>query len=151
MERNPLHNRLGTYIVIFQNDTRSSIAVGRWGVLIAYPGYYSYIGSAFGPGGVRARVRRHCRTEKPVRWHVDYLSGVMHPFEAWYSYAPFHLEHLWSRSFAAMSGATPIKGFGCSDCNCDTHLYFMAKKPALLKFKSTAGGSVQSCRLHPIP
>jgi len=49
------------------------------------PGYYIYIGSAFGPGGVRARMLRHLRADKPKHWHIDYLrefcySHLLHTF-----------------------------------------------------------------------
>jgi len=37
------------------------------------PPRYAYGGSAYGPGGLRARIRRHLRAEKPLRWHVDRL------------------------------------------------------------------------------
>lgn len=37
-------------------------------------GRYVYCGSAYGPGGIAARVRRHCRTDKKLRWHVDHLT-----------------------------------------------------------------------------
>ena len=52
---------------------RLEIVVGRLGVIQAERGYYVYVGSALGSGGLAARVGRHCRREKRLRWHVDYL------------------------------------------------------------------------------
>lgn len=38
-------------------------------------GIYLYIGSAGGPGGLRARIRRHLRKRKRVWWHIDWLTS----------------------------------------------------------------------------
>lgn len=38
------------------------------------PGPYLYCGSARGPGGLRARLRRHMRRGKAIRWHIDRLT-----------------------------------------------------------------------------
>ena len=38
-------------------------------------GDYVYAGSAFGPGGTRARVSRHLRTDKKPHWYIDRLSA----------------------------------------------------------------------------
>jgi Uri superfamily endonuclease len=37
-------------------------------------GLYIYVGSGGGPGGLRARVYRHFRRRKRVRWHIDRLT-----------------------------------------------------------------------------
>ena len=79
MERSP-----GTYIIVIQNDVHAKIQVGQWGLLNLVSGYYLYVGSALGPGGVAARVARHCRRPKPLRWHIDYITAVAAPIAAWY-------------------------------------------------------------------
>lgn len=40
------------------------------------PGRYVYCGSAYGPGGIRARIARHRKRDKTVRWHVDRLTAA---------------------------------------------------------------------------
>ena len=40
------------------------------------PGRYIYCGSAYGPGGMRARVAHHLRKDKTMRWHVDRLTSA---------------------------------------------------------------------------
>ncbi|HYA22015.1 MAG TPA: DUF123 domain-containing protein [Thermoproteota archaeon] len=40
-----------------------------------HPGLYLYVGSARGPGGLRARVARHLRRDKVRKWHIDYLTA----------------------------------------------------------------------------
>jgi len=56
----------GTYALILQVECRQDIQVGRLGQLSARPDFYVYIGSAFGPGEVRAPVRHHVKiSERP--------------------------------------------------------------------------------------
>ena len=43
------------------------VPIGKLGVLHLLPGIYVYVGSAFGPGGIAARVGRHARCEKTLR------------------------------------------------------------------------------------
>ena len=38
------------------------------------PGWYVYAGSARGPGGLAARLKRHFRKQKSLQWHVDHLT-----------------------------------------------------------------------------
>ncbi len=119
----------GTYALILQSHSPQSIQVGRWGGLELQPGYYIYVGSAFGPGGVRARVSRHLRRDKRKHWHIDYLRDYMNPLEVWVSYEVDHLEHEWAGVLIEMSEMIPIQGFGCSDCKCYTHLFFTLGMP----------------------
>ena len=49
----------------------------RFGKLTLAAGQYAYVGSAHGPGGLRARVGRHLRAEKPLHWHIDYLTAAL--------------------------------------------------------------------------
>jgi Uri superfamily endonuclease len=51
------------------------IRVGSLGTFTFAPGFYLYIGSARGPGGLRARIERHLRKDKVKRWHIDYLTA----------------------------------------------------------------------------
>ena len=87
------------------------------------PGCYVYVGSARGPGGLRARIARHAASEKRVRWHVDQLtSGAAELACVVYAEATArecvlvpHLERL--------GFGHPVPGFGSSDCrNCRSHL-----------------------------
>ena len=121
----------GTYALILRNYSKATIQIGRWGRICVKPGYYSYIGSAFGPGGVRARVSRHLRKEKRKHWHIDYLHGFMEPVGIWYTHDRRRLEHIWARSLSDMDGIMSVHGFGCSDCNCDSHLFYAPTKSAL--------------------
>ena len=107
-------------------------------------GYYIYVGSAFGPGGVLSRVSRHCRKAKSKNWHIDYLREFATPISIWYSNAPVHLEHRWAEALAKMKHTTPVLGFGCSDCRCEAHLFFTAMEPELGAFASAVRQTVKS-------
>lgn len=50
---------IGTYVLVIRLREPQEISVGRLGVFPFHHGYYVYIGSAFGPGGLKARIRRH--------------------------------------------------------------------------------------------
>ena len=136
----------GTYALILRCDSACDITVGRLGRIGIGPGYYVYTGSAFGPGGVRARVARHCRGGGSRHWHIDYLREVATPVHVWYSHAPDNLEHDWAQALSGMAGVRPVKGFGCSDCRCYAHLFHMAVKPVLSRFAREVGACVASWR-----
>lgn len=132
----------GTYALVLQSYTATSTQIGRWGQLNIRPGYYTYVGSAFGPGGVSARVSRHCRETKSKHWHIDYLRKFTIPISVWYSHDPVQLEHRWAEALLKMENIEPARGFGCSDCKCEAHLFFTASEPDFTKFADVVHGSV---------
>ena len=134
----------GTYALILQSDSTARVQIGHWGLLDLQPGYYIYIGSASGPGGVGARVSRHLRLAKAKHWHIDYLREYLTPQAVWVSYETEQLEHCWAQVFYNLPGLTPIQGFGCSDCKCYSHLFQTPKTPDFHLFASIAGGKVES-------
>lgn len=125
----------GTYALIFKNEKQVQVQIGQWKKITLCSGYYIYIGSAFGPGGIRARVSRHCRVDKPKRWHLDYISCMAQPVEAWISYATKHLEHEWADVFRNQTPFTPVEGFGCTDCRCLSHLFYSSHRPELKTYQ----------------
>ncbi|MBN1261262.1 MAG: GIY-YIG nuclease family protein [Anaerolineae bacterium] len=94
-------------------------ALGRWRLP---EGHYVYVGSAWGAGGIAARVGRHLLGSAALRWHIDYLRAVSQPCGVWL--APGDRgECVWAAVLLAYPGADPpIPGFGASDCRCYTHL-----------------------------
>ena len=100
-------------------------------------GFYVYVGSAHGPGGVRARLAHHMRPAQHPHWHIDYLRMRMTLEEIWFCYDGKSREHAWARCFAGMRGASvPLAGFGSSDCDCETHLFFFRKSTARAEVNS---------------
>jgi Uri superfamily endonuclease len=120
------------------------VEVGRWGHLDVEPGYYIYVGSALGPGGLRARVSRHFRKTKAKHWHIDYLREAVDAVCAWYSYRHKSREHQWARAIRETMQTSAVKGFGCSDCGCYSHLLMTAKEPSLVQFSDAVGGTIES-------
>lgn len=97
--------------------------VGALGTVELARGRHAYAGSALGPGGVRARLRRHLREEAPRHWHVDHLRRLARPDAAWWVHAGVRLECRWAAAAAGLEGARrSVAGFGASDCGCDGHL-----------------------------
>jgi Uri superfamily endonuclease len=122
----------GTYALVLAATKRQTISVGRLGTFDVCLGFYVYIGSAFGPGGLAARIGRHARQEKAFRWHVDYLRAVADLVEVWFRPGRRRQECSWAKRLAWMPGAgTPMPGFGASDCSCRSHLMYFRERPVL--------------------
>ena len=134
----------GTYALILRSRLKTKAQIGRWRQIDVELGYYIYVGSAFGPGGVQARVSRHCRSRKPHHWHIDYLREFLSPVGAWYSHEMNRLEHRWAQVLCEMASMSSIRGFGCSDCKCYSHLFQTSSTPDLALFSNIAGGNVES-------
>ncbi len=111
----------GAYALLMRFDAPASFLHKR-ALHSLDAGWYAYAGSAYGPGGLRARLRRHFRRDKALHWHVDGLTG-----EA----VSLHAIALEAGSECAIAdelvrsgGFSPsLPGFGSSDCTrCATHL-----------------------------
>ena len=132
----------GTYALLLRFSKRLEIVVGRLGVLAVQPGFYVYVGSALGPGGLAARIGRHCRRAKTLRWHVDYVRAEAQVKEVWYATGKRRRECQWASALAKMPWASvPMAGFGASDCGCPSHLCFFTLPPSLADFQQELGVS----------
>jgi Uri superfamily endonuclease len=96
--------RPGTYALVLSSEKRKAIQVGKLGTLHVQPGFYVYVGSAFGPGGVRARLAHHMSLAKHPHWHIDYLRMHTTLKEVWYRYNRKSQEHKWAICLAGMKG-----------------------------------------------
>ena len=119
----------GTYAILLKNVSHRNIRVFGVKTLCFNKGYYLYIGSAFGPGGLRARIGRHCRRQKVKRWHIDYLREAADISRIWLEASEAGREHDWAKALYGAEGFEPITGFGCSDCRCRAHLFFSSRRP----------------------
>jgi endonuclease-3 len=114
----------GTYTLVLAVPEATTVTVGALGTHRFEAGWYAYVGSALGSGGF-ARVDRHrdlAAGERDSRhWHIDYLlgqSGVR--LDAVCQTAGVDGECL----VATRIDGEPIPDFGCSDCDCRSHLFF---------------------------
>jgi len=138
-----LPDRPGTYVLILNLVRSTTITVGQLGRFDFSSGWYAYVGSARGPGGLAARVSHHLRSPKPLRWHVDYLRAHARPVAAWYTIGTQERECAWARALAELPGAcAPVPRFGASDCRCPTHLLYFAAPPDLSSFARAVGESI---------
>lgn len=119
----------GSYALVFNNPQARRIRVGALGRVSFEPGFLVYVGSAFGPGGIRARVTRHARRHKKLHWHIDYLRRCLVLEEVWLTTAPERREHAWADRLGARFDVAYPR-FGASDCRCASHLFFSTTRPA---------------------
>jgi len=126
----------GTYALLLRAEQGQTLEVGALGTMTVRPGWYVYVGSAFGPGGLQARVRRHARGDGALHWHVDYLRAVTTLEAIWYTHDAEQRECTWATVLGNRDAAhVPMAGFGASDCGCPTHLVAMDDEPSLPAFR----------------
>ncbi len=89
------------------------------------PGCYAYCGSAYGSGGLGARIGRHLRRGKALRWHIDQLTDAGRILCV--GWRPHGQECALVAGLCGLPGVTvPVAGFGSSDCRrCAAHLLAM--------------------------
>ena len=125
----------GTYVLVLRVEQEARIRIGRLGTFAFPSGYYFYTGSARGSGGLEARLSRHSRPAKRLRWHVDYLLREARLVEIWKTPSSRRLECLWTNALLAIAGARAlIPGFGSSDCHCRSHLIYFPSAPSFATF-----------------
>lgn len=132
----------GSYILVLEVERPLlQLQVGKFGCFDLAAGWYLYVGSAFGSGGLRARLAHHARCEKPrMHWHVDYLRREAVLREAWVAAGPERLECVWCRTLAAHPALTiPIPRFGARDTGCAAHLFYSPALPNSAAFSAILG------------
>jgi Uri superfamily endonuclease len=127
--------RPGTYALMLKVQHGFTARAGGLGFINFKPGYYAYAGSAFGPGGLRARLAHHLSPPRKSHWHIDYLRREAEICQVWFTYDPVKREHAWAEVFKMMPGSVILfPGFGASDCKCATHLFQFTTLPNVDKF-----------------
>ncbi len=112
----------GAYVLFIELEKTLSLRATSLGARTLEAGRYAYCGSAYGPGGLRSRLRRHLKREKAVHWHVDHLTAAGRIFAL--GLAPGGQECALVEGLGRQPGAeVPLAGFGSSDCTrCPAHL-----------------------------
>ena len=135
----------GTYVLIFSACQKGQPQIGRLGTLDLQPGFYIYVGSAFGPGGLKARIAHHCKKSFRPHWHIDYLGPFLELSEIWYTYDPVQREHQWAQIIENTRGTSvPLAGFGSSDCRCISHLFFRKARPSITTFRRKIYANIEN-------
>lgn len=111
----------GAYALMFEL-AEPVIFCGSIGPYQFEPGRYVYAGSAYGPGGMRARVGRHFRRGKAIRWHIDHLVRWAEMLHAVLIEGGVECDIV--RILVATGEfRIPLRGFGSTDCRrCCSHL-----------------------------
>ena len=133
-----LPDEKGTYVLIASVPQMKRIEVGQLGEFDIVPGFYAYVGSAFGAGGLLARIGHHLESTASPHWHIDYLLQVADPLEVWYSTANQKLEHRWAELLEQASRfRVPIPRFGSSDYHRSrsSHLFYSKRRPSFTWFR----------------
>ncbi len=111
----------GIYILIIHVKKKIKIKIGKLGYLEFKKGKYAYVGSA--QNNIKKRIKRHFSKHKKRFWHIDYLllNKDVKLKKAFWKKAKKREE---CRVACFLENyEEPIKGFGCSDCKCYSHLF----------------------------
>jgi Uri superfamily endonuclease len=114
----------GSYLLIVELKDDMLISIGRKGRKRFDKGNYAYVGSAL--NGLEQRIQRHLRADKKLHWHIDYLLKNSKITDVFYKKSVYKEECDIAKSFG--EHLPSIKGFGCSDCKCESHLFRGSKE-----------------------
>lgn len=111
----------GIYLLIIQVGRDVFLDIGSLGKIFFEKGIYFYVGSA--QNNLEKRIERHLKKEKNNHWHIDYLLENKEVFvlDVLKKEAGKQEECFVAKRFS--ENAKTIKGFGCSDCDCESHLF----------------------------
>ncbi len=115
-------NGPGTYVLLVALPRNRNLEIGRSGTADLEPGLYCYVGSALGPGGLAARLRRHASSPERKHWHIDYLLPHARLLGAMALAGRQRLECRWA-SWLEEIGGMCVSRFGASDCRCRGRLF----------------------------
>ncbi len=164
------------YVVATLVPRRETIVVGALGAVTFARGWQAYVGSA--RRGRDARVARHRRADKPLRWHADYLFARYPATRAWLLDTPLSECELAALLWAAVTHATAPDGasapdgtaapagpaapaaalapdgaalrFGASDCGCAGHLVSLPRLGTLRAALGAAAARGGTLRALPV-
>jgi len=121
---------LVTYLLLINLAEKSTLRVGKLGLITFWPGYYVYSGSAL--KNFIARISRHLKKEKRYHWHIDYFLEKGQILEIRTVDSKERLECVINQQIQTnVSPTNLIPRFGSSDCRCFSHLAYFKKKPDL--------------------
>jgi Uri superfamily endonuclease len=110
-----------SYQLVIDVPSAVRVQIGRLGDLEFPAGTYVYTGSA--RRNFEARLARHARTAKTLRWHIDYLLGP--PGVRIVKIVRSRRDEC--RLNQSVTGTVRVPGFGASDCTagCGAHLKYL--------------------------
>lgn len=139
----------GAYVLILRLVHPQRIRIGRLGLFRFASGRYAYVGSACGPGGLRARIGHHLRATARPHWHIDYLRAAASVAAVWFAAGDRRLEPI----FAQICGDhrarfSSVAGFGASDSRAAAHLFRIRGKLGVRWFAQRLRPALPEARLQ---
>jgi Uri superfamily endonuclease len=128
----------GTYVLVMHVPELKRIEIGRLGTFDIRHGFYAYVGSAHGTGGLRARIVHHMEAVAAPHWHIDYLMAFATPLEVWHAVSDRKLERDWVELLERDPRfSCPVARFGSSDYrrSRSSHLFFTKRRPSFVWFE----------------
>ncbi|MCS7203323.1 MAG: DNA/RNA nuclease SfsA [Thermodesulfovibrio sp.] len=116
----------GSYLLVIGLAKNIELNIGSLGSLRFRKGYYIYVGSA--KRGLSKRIKRHKRKLKKFRWHIDYLLKEAQIIQDFPIITSLHVECDIAKKLEEISDEV-LENFGCSDCSCKTHLFYLRDNP----------------------
>ena len=133
----------GIYVVVAELSRAMDIQIGKRRRDHFEKGFYGYVGSAL--YGLERRLSRHLGNRNKLYWHIDYLLNMATVREIVYAKTRQKFE---CPIAYALSGKLAAKlDFGCSDCNCTSHLFYCKN---LENLNETVLDSFKFCNLNPL-
>lgn len=133
----------GSYLLLVELPEEQAIPTGSLGSIRFPRGYYAYVGSAM--GGLKPRLSRHFQGHKKPHWHIDYLLPEASISGAIVCETEERIECTIAQALSHRLDSIP--GFGSSDCNCSSHLFFATNGDLL---KSTIMAVISSMGIQPV-
>lgn len=133
----------GIYFLLLKLKEPLNKNVGALGEIGFERGNYTYVGSA--QNSLEGRISRHLKSDKSKHWHIDHLLEDAEIKEVLAFEMDKEME-CESASFLEKE-FNKIEDFGCSDCNCNSHLFFTRKNFEEIIRKITAKIGKEGTRL----
>jgi len=111
----------GIYVLLINVKKGTIIRIGRLGKIRFKKGNYVYVGSA--QNNLKKRVERHFSKNKKKHWHIDHLLLNKNITLQKVFWKKAGKEEECKIACSLEQYEKPIKGFGCSDCKCISHLF----------------------------
>lgn len=127
----------GCYCLIIEVNENQCLKIGKKLKIDFKKGYYVYVGSAM--NNLESRVKRHLSKTKKLHWHIDYLLRNNEIIEVIYNLDE-KVECDLSQRLAKNNES--IEDFGCSDCKCESHLYYFKNKKEAIEEVKNAYSSI---------
>jgi Uri superfamily endonuclease len=117
------HTVFRTYQLHIRLSQAVRLQIGRLGEFDFPAGVYVYTGSA--KRNFEARIARHMRRDKTLRWHIDYLLAAMETRVT----SVVRTERDECEMNQTHPGVVLAPGFGASDCRkgCGSHLKYLGR------------------------